>query len=344
MLLAMRHFLRCAFAIAMFASAGSFGPSSLIAGEPRSAEAPGRTSVHVSTSGHAHRDSGEWCVPSAEPRPRTLFQWSSVPGPADLPDRSQPLVSDRPTFTSSPFTVGRGVPQIEFGYTYTFDDERHESVRTHSLGEPLLRYGILAEWLELRLNLNPLHQRTETFRASESTTGTDDLLIGFKLALTPQKGMLPAMALIPEATVPTGSGSFTSDEFLPRLTWAYSWDVTDRLGIAGNTVLSRSVEEALPVGIGPYGAIEGMSPKQKSYIYVAQSLSAGYRLTDRMGAFCEWYGLFPHDARATDVEHYFDTGLKYLITDDVQWDARAGWGLNDAADDFFAGTGFSIRF
>jgi len=43
-------------------------------------------------------------------------------------------------------------------------------------------------------------------------------------------------------------------------------------------------------------------------------------------------------------QHYFDGGLTYLISSDVQWDLRAGLGLNDAADDFFVGTGLSIRF
>ncbi|MGH7200498.1 MAG: transporter [Planctomycetaceae bacterium] len=36
--------------------------------------------------------------------------------------------------------------------------------------------------------------------------------------------------------------------------------------------------------------------------------------------------------------------MTWLINDDVQWDIRAGWGLNSAADDFFCGTGLSIRF
>jgi simple sugar transport system ATP-binding protein len=33
-----------------------------------------------------------------------------------------------------------------------------------------------------------------------------------------------------------------------------------------------------------------------------------------------------------------------LLNDDVQWDIRSGLGLNEAAEDFFAGTGLSVRF
>ena len=42
--------------------------------------------------------------------------------------------------------------------------------------------------------------------------------------------------------------------------------------------------------------------------------------------------------------HYINGGFTYLITNDIQWDIRAGAGLNDAAEDYFIGTGLSIRF
>ncbi|MGE3408747.1 MAG: hypothetical protein AB7I37_18155 [Pirellulales bacterium] len=61
-------------------------------------------------------------------------------------------------------------------------------MRTQSFGEPLLRYGILADWLELRLALFPLEQRTSAGGVSNSTAGIADLYTGFKFALTPQEG------------------------------------------------------------------------------------------------------------------------------------------------------------
>lgn len=63
-----------------------------------------------------------------------------------------------------------------------------------------------------------------------------------------------------------------------------------------------------------------------------------------MGAYTEWFGFFPHSSEAAKPEHYFNGGLTFLLTDDIQWDVRAGVGLNDAADDSFFGTGLSIRF
>ena len=52
----------------------------------------------------------------------------------------------------------------------------------------------------------------------------------------------------------------------------------------------------------------------------------------------------PDNAATAQVEHYGNGGFTFLFNDDIQWDIRAGLGLNDAAEDYFVGTGLSIRF
>mgnify|MGYP003734665153 CR=1 FL=1 len=37
-------------------------------------------------------------------------------------------------------------------------------------------------------------------------------------------------------------------------------------------------------------------------------------------------------------------GVTYLFSNDVQFDIRAGYGLNDESDDVFIGSGLSVRF
>ena len=44
------------------------------------------------------------------------------------------------------------------------------------------------------------------------------------------------------------------------------------------------------------------------------------------------------------VEHYLNGGFTYLQTNNVQWDIRAGLGLNDRSQDFLCGAGLSVRF
>ena len=258
----------------------------------------------------------------------TLFRWSCCPDVTGGPDLDEPLVTDRPDFTEASSTVGLGVTQIEFGYTYTYNNDAGESVRSQSFGEPLLRYGILANWLELRLGLFPVQERTRTAGASDTTSGTEDLYTGFKIGLTPQCGILPEMALIPQMTVPTGSNAYTADEVLPGVNWIYGWEVNAFISTAGSTQFNRAIDD----GTG------------NAYTEWAQSWTVAYSLSDDVGAYTEWYALFPHSADTADVEHYFNGGFTYLVNNDVQFDVRAGSGLNGAADDFFVGTGLSIRF
>ena len=54
--------------------------------------------------------------------PGTLMQWSYGNSFSGGPDLESPLVTDRPDFTEATSAVGRGVAQLEIGYTYTFDN------------------------------------------------------------------------------------------------------------------------------------------------------------------------------------------------------------------------------
>ncbi len=261
----------------------------------------------------------EFCQPRM-----TLLQWSYGTSFSGGPDLDDSLVTDRPDFTESSTTVGLGVTQLEFGWSYTYDNDGTAATRSHSYPEALIRYGALAEWLELRFGWNYANERA----AGVQTSGSEDLYLGAKIGLTPQEGILPSMAIIPQMTVPTGSRAFTADEVLPGLNWVYGWDINDFMSMAGGTQFNRSIDETT----------------SNAYTEWAQSWSIGYSLTDRIGAFTEWYAVFPHGADTANTEHYFDGGFTFGINDDVQWDVFAGVGLNDAADDYFVGTGLAIRF
>ena len=136
------------------------------------------------------------------------------------------------------------------------------------------------------------------------------------------------MALVPQMTVPTGGSALTNNQVLPGVNWLYGWDVTDCLTTAGSTQVNRAVDS----GTG------------SSYTEWAQSWTVGYSLHDRVGMYSEWFALMPVSAATAQVEHYGNGGFTFLLNDDIQWDIRAGVGLNDAADDYFLGTGLSIRY
>src|SRR5918995_1889969 len=84
----------------------------------------------------------------------TLFQWADCPAEGGPPGWDEPLASDRPDFTEASVTVGRGVRQLEMGYTYIYDDDGVTRTSAHSFPEFLLRVGVWADWLELRAGWN----------------------------------------------------------------------------------------------------------------------------------------------------------------------------------------------
>jgi hypothetical protein len=280
--------------------------------------------------------------------PKTLFEWL----PGDKPengeeegDEEDTIATDRPDFTEASSTVGLGRVQLEMGYTFIHDREDGTTTRGHSYPEALLRIGMFAEWFELRLGQNFSHIRQTggadaditiatpgmaPVRASGNADGAEDLYLGVKLFLAEQKGILPETSLMIQTTVPTGARTLTADELLPGVNLLYGWDVIeDRLTLGGSTQANRSLD-----GVGHY------------YVEVAQSVTMGLRYTKKLASYTEYFGLYPSSAIDADTvaEHYVNGGFTYLVTNNFQLDIRAGLGLNRAADDFFAGAGFAIRY
>ncbi|MCH2123384.1 MAG: transporter [Pirellulaceae bacterium] len=261
-----------------------------------------------------------------QPR-QTLLQWSYGTSFSGGPNLSEPLVTDRPDFTEAASTVGRGVAQLEMGFTYVRDVSELTTTAT-SYPELLLRYGLLAEWLELRIGWTYLEEDSATISSKSRRKGSDDLYLGFKIGLTPQEGLLPEMALIPQMTVPIGSIGFSAEEVLPGLNWIYGWEWTERLATAGSTQVNRSLDAGT----------------NDPYLEVAQSATIAFALTERLGMYTEWFVLVPDGADTNRTEHYFNGGFTLLLSNNLQLDLRAGTGLNQAADDFFGGMGAVVRF
>lgn len=260
---------------------------------------------------------------------KTLLQWSYGTSFEGGPDLTEPLVTDRPDFTESSVTVGYRVAQLETGYTYAYDSNGAGSVRTHSYPETLLRIGTLADWFEFRLDWNYVEERRNEFGGPiDTAAGAEDMGVGCKLALTPQEGILPETALVLQTTVPTGAEKFTADELQPGITYLYSWDLNDTWSTGGLSALHRSKDELT----------------DDAHVLLHQSWTLVRSWSDRIGTYAEWFVLAPTGADSDHTEHYFNGGFTVLANDDIQWDIRSGVGLNGAADDYFVGSGLSVRF
>jgi hypothetical protein len=76
----------------------------------------------------------------------------------------------------------------------------------------------------------------------------------------------------------------------------------------------------------------------------SQSFTLGHSWSETVSSYAEWYVLAPTGADTNRPENYFNGGITVLFGLDVQWDIRAGVGLDEAADDFFVGSGLSMRY
>jgi hypothetical protein len=259
--------------------------------------------------------------------PKTLFRWLDQPVATDEDEGPGEIVTDRPDFTEASSTVGAGRFQIEAGFTYFKDRSDGVNSRSNSFPETLLRIGLFAESFEFRIAQNFLDEHVSQFENAAFASGFDDTYIGAKFWLTEQSGFLPEMVIMPQALLPTGDSDFNTNQVLPGLNWLYGWDVTDCIAIGGSTQGNRSYDGT------------------EFFVLFAQSLTINYALTEKLGCYTESFCFMPEGANSPEIkpQYYFDSGFTYKVTINLQLDVRAGVGLNEAADDFFAGAGLAYR-
>jgi hypothetical protein len=263
----------------------------------------------------------------------TLFEWQASSKSDDDSSggdsaKEKPLVSDRPGFGDSPSTVGCNTCQLEMGYMYSYDREANTSQIDQVYPQSLLRVGALANWFELRVTWSQEQETNRVFGVSSHTdVGSQDMTIGFKIALTPQDKWLPRTGLVIDAQVPTGSPAFTGDRFLPDVEYIYEWDLTKELTVTGITDLADQVDD----GSG------------RTYLAVSEAFGAQQKLNEKLSAYVQWHVTTPDGAETVQTQQVLEGGFLFLLTNNFQWDAEYGIGLNSETPDYFVGTGLSMR-
>ena len=277
-------------------------------------------------------------------RPRTLLSWNLFKddeaddknGDKNGKDKNggekkpSPLTSDRPDFTESSATLGLGRVQVEMGWTYTWDRFEGTRRQTHTYPELLVRAGVFAEWFEIRLGQNWRTARTTSEGVVTKLAGADDLYLGGRFMLTEQQKILPEQSITFQMTVPSGGPDVSGKRVLPGFNYTFSWEVNDFFGIGGSLGMNAATDN---------------DGTDRPYSEWFSSVTTNYTLTEKLGAFAEFYAIMPHGARGPDTvaQYYFDTGLQYMLTPDLAFDVRIGVGLNRHSDDFFVGSGLVLR-
>jgi len=234
---------------------------------------------------------------------------------------SEPLITDRPDATEASSTVGKGILQIETGGLYESFEENNIKSESYTFNTTLIRYGILNN-VEIRLGWNFTEGTTKVNgnKLDNISSGFSTLLLGVKIDIAEEKNGWPEVALIGHV-FPLFSAS---QDYRPETT-----------GIDFRFSMSHTLGEKSSLGYNLGGHWGNDSPEAAAIYTVAY----GYSITDKFGMYAEVYGDFPEDNKAN---HYWDAGLTYLVSNDLQLDIYAGTSITEGQD-LLLGLGLSYR-
>jgi len=232
------------------------------------------------------------------------------------------IVTDRPDQTESSALVPKGFLQVETGVF--FEEEENFGIKDKSttFNTTLLRYGLLDN-LEFRVGFSFMEITREfnDVKFDDIASGFSPLAIGVKIGVTEEKGVLPEIAFLSHINFPF----LASQDFKTKST-----------GIDFRFSFAHTLTEKSSVGYNLGMAWDG-EITTANYVY---TIAYGYSISNKIGAFIEIYGDLPEDSH---FNHFWDTGLTYLISDTIQLDVSAGTGLSKNIQDLYLSTGISFR-
>lgn len=228
-------------------------------------------------------------------------------------EAQEPIQTDRPDQTESPFIVLKGFLQIETG---TSIEKLSDLQKLYSHPSLLVKYGI-SERLELRFISELITEKT----FEDKAVGLTPFTAGIKVNLWKEQGAIPLTSFIGHISF----GSLASSNFKT------SYDAPS-FRFSMQHTLSKKISLGYNIG----AEWNGENP-EPTYIY---TLTSGISITEKLGSYIELYGFLPQKSTA---DHRADAGFTYLLGNDFMVDISGGIGLTDNAPKKYLALGFSFR-
>ena len=208
-------------------------------------------------------------------------------------DTQDNVSADRPGMSTGTDIVPRLRFQVETGFSLLKDHD----TRTWGWNNTLLRFGVLP-WMELRAESNLVQEelRLNGLR-QENVFGLEPFVVGTKIRIWEGEGLLPAVGLLLNVSLPLSSQAFRPDYPAPGLTFLAEQNITDKLCIGWNLGCIYDGHVSDPVG------------------YAALCVSYGF--TGRFGAFAETNNYFQKGA---SPQYLIEYGLTWHPGKNVQLD------------------------
>jgi hypothetical protein len=246
--------------------------------------------------------------------------------PKQAPPANRPLSTDRPDTTESPFSVPKGMFQIEASAVDFTQDRRGTPSRAHQwlFAQINVKQGIATD-ADLQLLFNS-YGVAEQFEGGESTRsrGFGDLTLRFKQNLLGNDSGALGLALMPYITFPSCAG-------LSQYAWAGGLIIP----------LATTLQNGWSVGVMAEVDLRDRSADGLGQVQHLHSATLGIPLTPTLNAYTELVSI-----ASPTVPHQLSTnaGLTFQISSNLVIDAGCRIGLSQTAPDLGVFSGFSIRY
>lgn len=238
------------------------------------------------------------------------------------------IATDRPDFVESTDVVGRGRVQIEVGVSSErnkVDGSRERLATTPTL----IRMGI-GEALELRVETDG-YARSRVDDGSgmqQRERGMSDASLGLKWHQRDgdDKGSA-ALAWLVHLDIDSGSTAFRGQGLRPSLRAVAEWELSDSISL----------------GLMP-GVLVDKNSEGHRYAAGMFALTLGKALTPKWKTFIELAGQHLATKKNGGNVATVDTGVTYLVSDNLQLDLSVSRGITSHTPDWQWGLGLSVRF
>ncbi len=229
---------------------------------------------------------------------------------------SETIVSSRPGATFTAYTTGQKVFQIQTGVLYSSDnDTNYESSAFNYVLSG--RYGI-TESFEIRSTMILRSESTTSSGIENSVGGVGLWDIGFRWNIIDGKGSGPALGIQNEFRINNiGPSEFKTDNLTSQTILLFSAPINSWLGFSANLGASWYGDTGSPLGL--------------------YTVNFAFPISNKIGGFVEMFGSFSDEELGTS----FDTGISYLINNNLQLDFSIG--IVDRIQTNFVDAGLSWR-
>lgn len=232
---------------------------------------------------------------------------------------NETIRTGRPGQSIGAFTVGKGVFQVQSGFDY-FGSKISSSNRSEGvLNNTVMRFG-LTEPFEISALVEYKTESITENDVKRTVNGLSALDVGMRYHIYSGKGLIPNVGFQIRGRLPVLAEEYKIKDVAPRFIIVTSQQLSNTFTLITNLGAAWNGNNSSPRG---------------TYI-----VNLSFPFNDKVGSFVETFGGIERGTATIN----FDTGLAWLVTNDLQLDLYGGYGKNQGIETYFTSIGVSWRF